>query len=131
MSPCVATTCPSLTPTITPQPVPQKRQGAFDHLISSALTPPGTGCAEAGSEIPAVAAAMAAACAFSMSRRVSSTVIATCLLCFDMFEHHVRGHHAGKVGNALQAAAERARARTLDDHDDLAALMGMHLDVRH
>ena len=48
MSPCVATTWPSLTPTMTPQPVPQKRQGAFDHLISSALTPPGTGCANAG-----------------------------------------------------------------------------------
>ena len=31
-SPWVATTRPSLTATITPQPVPQKRQGALDHL---------------------------------------------------------------------------------------------------
>ena len=31
MSPWVATTRPSLTPTMTPQPVPQKRHGAFDH----------------------------------------------------------------------------------------------------
>src|SRR3954469_191361 len=31
-SPCVATTWPSLTATLTPQPTPQKRQGAFDHL---------------------------------------------------------------------------------------------------
>ena len=35
VSPWVATTLPSLTPTITPQPVPQNRHGAFDHLISS------------------------------------------------------------------------------------------------
>ena len=40
VSPWVATTLPSLTPTITPQPVPQKRHGAFDHLISSDPTPP-------------------------------------------------------------------------------------------
>ena len=63
MSPWVATTRPSLTPTITPQPVPQNRQGAFDHLISSVPTPPGTGCAAAGSASPAAAAAAAAASA--------------------------------------------------------------------
>ncbi len=34
----VATTRLSLTPTMTPQPVPQKRHGAFDHL-----TPGGVG----------------------------------------------------------------------------------------
>ncbi len=32
MSPWVATTRPDLAATITLQPVPQKRQGAFDHL---------------------------------------------------------------------------------------------------
>ena len=48
VSPWVATTLPSLTPTITPHPVPQKRHGAFDHLISSDPTPPATGCATAG-----------------------------------------------------------------------------------
>jgi len=31
MSPWVATMRPSFTPTITPHPVPQKRQGALDH----------------------------------------------------------------------------------------------------
>src|SRR5688572_14298401 len=31
-SPCVATTCPSFTATLTPQPTPQNRHGAFDHL---------------------------------------------------------------------------------------------------
>ena len=50
VSPWVATTLPSLTPTITPQPVPQKRHGAFDHLISSDPTPPCTGCALTGTD---------------------------------------------------------------------------------
>ena len=58
VSPWVATTLSSLTPTITPQPVPQKRHGAFDHLISSEPMPPATGCAIAGALIPAAAAAM-------------------------------------------------------------------------
>ena len=71
VSPWVATTLPSLTPTITPQPVPQKRHGAFDHLISSDPTPPCTGCAFAGAVMPAAAAATAAACAFNSSRRES------------------------------------------------------------
>src|SRR6476661_9811214 len=48
VSPWVATTLPSLTPTITPQPVPQNRHGAFDHLISSEPAPPCTSCAFAG-----------------------------------------------------------------------------------
>src|SRR6476620_7049206 len=70
VSPWVATTLPSLTPTITPQPVPQKRHGAFDHLISSDPAPC-TGCAAAGTAMPAAAAATAAACAFNNSRRES------------------------------------------------------------
>src|SRR6188472_259308 len=56
VSPWVATTLPSLTPTITPQPVPQKRHGAFDHLISSAPAPPATGWATAGTLMLAAAA---------------------------------------------------------------------------
>src|SRR4029077_9983672 len=71
VSPWVATTLPALTPTMTPHPVPQKRQGAFDHLISSDPTPPATGCAIAGTVMPAAAAATAAACAFNSSRRES------------------------------------------------------------
>ena len=35
VSPWVATTLPSFTPTMTPQPVPQNRHGAFDHWICS------------------------------------------------------------------------------------------------
>ena len=34
ISPWVATTRPSLVATITPQPVPQKRQGALSHFSS-------------------------------------------------------------------------------------------------
>ena len=33
MSPWVATTLPSITPTFTLQPVPQKRHGALSHLM--------------------------------------------------------------------------------------------------
>src|SRR5258707_3838661 len=71
VSPWVATTLPALTPTITPHPVPQKRHGAFDHLISSDPMPPATGCAAAGTAMPAAAAALAATCAFNKSRRES------------------------------------------------------------
>jgi hypothetical protein len=60
-----------LTPTITPHPVPQKRHGAFDHLISSDPAPPCTGCAFNGAVMPAAAAATAAAWAFNNSRRES------------------------------------------------------------
>jgi hypothetical protein len=68
MSPCVATTLPSLTATITPQPVPQNRQGAFDHF-SSRSSPTGTFAAEAGQPMLAAAAAIAAALALRMVRR--------------------------------------------------------------
>src|SRR4051812_21582216 len=60
VSPWVAMTLPSFTPTMTPQPVPQKRQGAFDHLISSDPIPPATGCAFEGTVMPAAIAAIAA-----------------------------------------------------------------------
>src|SRR3546814_14976242 len=67
--PCVATTLPSLTPTMTPQPVPQKRQGALDQAICSEPMPPLSGWAAAG-PMPAAAAATAAACSFRTSRLV-------------------------------------------------------------
>ena len=59
---------PSFTPTMTPQPVPQKRQGALDH-VSFASAPVGRmpAVAEfivAGRLTPAAAAAVAAACTF-------------------------------------------------------------------
>src|SRR3954465_6942785 len=67
VSPWVATTLPSLTPTITPQPVPQKRHGAFDHLISSDPEPPCTGCAFAGAVMPAPPSATPPARAYKHS----------------------------------------------------------------
>src|SRR6478752_8941814 len=64
----VAITRPSLTPTMTPHPVPQNRHGAFDHLSSISL-PPARFCAVAGMSTPATAAAAAAAWALSSARR--------------------------------------------------------------
>src|SRR5262245_12841939 len=127
MSPWVATTWFSFTPTMTPQPVPQKRHGAFDHFISRAATPPGTDCAEAGAAMPAVAAAIAAACAFRRSRRVSSVVI-DCLLHFQcLFENHVGGEHAVHPRNADESLPEHAGMRPLDHDDDLARARSVNL----
>ncbi len=72
-SPCVATILPAFTPTLTPQPVPQKRHGAFDQVRS----PPATSAARsaftarAGSVMPAAEAAVAAAVCLMNARRVS------------------------------------------------------------
>src|SRR3954454_4141648 len=60
-SPCVATTRLSLTATVTPQPVPQKRHGAFDHLSPAPAASPATVCAAPGTGMPATAPAVAAA----------------------------------------------------------------------
>src|SRR5690606_25072585 len=108
MSPWVATTLPSLTPTMTPQPVPQNRQGALLHLISSALTPPGIGWAAAGSAMPAAVAATPAAWAFRMSRRVSSLPMHLFLFHFDVFKDHVCGDHPREDGDAHQRIPENA-----------------------
>src|SRR5512141_869723 len=70
MSPCVATTRPSLTATFTPQPVPQKRHGAFDHFIRVNAASVTTFCAAPGSGIPATEAAAAAADCLTKVRRV-------------------------------------------------------------
>src|SRR5215213_2206895 len=78
MSPWVATTFPSLTPTITPQPVPQKRHGALDHL-SWMSGPAAMFCAWAGKLMPAAAAAAFTAWAFRKARRERS--IGLPLLC--------------------------------------------------
>src|SRR4051812_42498775 len=74
MSPWVATTLPSLTPTITPQPVPQKRHGALDHLIWMS-GPAAMFWASAGRLMPAAAAAALAAWAFRNARRETSIVL--------------------------------------------------------
>src|SRR5262245_45002759 len=130
VSPWVATTLPSLTPTMTPQPVPQKRQAALDHFSSSETIPPAIGCAMAGTVIPAAAAATAAAWALSISRRESAIVLVS-KVCdsFDLFEHHVGGQHAGPCGDLGEAAANHpAFARFHDDHD-LRFVLVVNFDV--
>src|SRR6187455_1368168 len=67
-SPWVATTRLSFTPTITPQPVPQKRHGAFDHLAPAGSFSLEASCAQPGSGMPATAAAAAAADCLRNSR---------------------------------------------------------------
>ena len=69
-SPCVATTRPSLLPTRTEQPVPQKRQGALSHLISVALLLVIRLVAAAGVLTPAAAAVAAIALLFIKSLRL-------------------------------------------------------------
>src|SRR5512133_2681982 len=61
-SPLVATILPSLTPTSTPQPVPQKRQGALPHLSPLLST------AASATDLPPVAAARAAAAALALMK---------------------------------------------------------------
>ena len=73
-SPCVATTLPFWVPTNTPHPVPQKRQGAFSHLILVASLLAIMLLAEAGNAMPAAVAAAAIACAFINSRLVKFIV---------------------------------------------------------
>src|SRR5262245_59832628 len=77
MSPWVATTGLSRTATMTPQPVPQKRHGALDHVRRASS--PGrmtfAAAATAGApKEPQAAAAIAAALAFRHWRRVRSMI---------------------------------------------------------
>src|SRR5690349_12070032 len=93
MSPCVATTRPSFTATMTPQPVPQKRQGAFAHW-SWRSSPVRMFWASAGREIPAAAAAAAAAWAFRTVRRVRSMDLLPLVDRLEMMKDEGRGEHA-------------------------------------
>src|SRR5215831_18019879 len=94
MSPCVATTRPSLTATLTPQPTPQKRHGALDHLslVSSASVT--RFCPAAGKGMPATLAAVAAAVCLMNSRR-------------DIFIGHLLVHGFG----ALRVLVDEVRAQ--------------------
>ena len=90
MSPWVATTLPSITPTLTLQPVPQKRQAALSHLslVISELVIKFD--ATAGTETPATAAAAAIAFALINSRRLivsgSPSFCSSCIIVmFDVF----------------------------------------------
>jgi len=73
-SPWVATTRPFWTPTSTEQPVPQKRQAALSQrtavVFSAAAGAASFFAASAGTEMPAVAAAVAIAWVLMKSRRL-------------------------------------------------------------
>ena len=61
-------------------------------------------------------------------RQIRSSLSAD-LLCLDMFEHHVRGDDPVEQRDPGETVSHHPRARALDDDDDLAAFMAMHLDV--
>src|SRR6185312_13635793 len=71
VSPCVATTRPSFVATMTPQPVPQKRQGALFHFSAVMDRSVTRFCAPTVEGRPPAAAASAAASSFKNSRRSS------------------------------------------------------------
>src|SRR5690606_29328062 len=98
---------------MTPQPVPQNRQGAFDHFSDRVSTPPGIGWAAADAGMPAAAAAIAAAWLFSMSRRVNdiSGLPFVCSISVDGLEHEVRRQDAVHQRDSGQAAADRILIR--------------------
>src|SRR5215470_15384547 len=101
MSPWVATTRPSLVATMTPQPVPQKRQGALFHFNSVTARSVTRFCAASGVAIPPAAAAIAAASNFRNARRSTRLwPIAVLLSCatsavVGSLEHQRRGHDVG------------------------------------
>src|SRR5580765_258191 len=72
-SPRVAITRLSFTATLTPQPVPQKRQGALLHLTPGS---PPAGCACTGMAMPAAAPAAAAAdCRMNSRLRIGNLLV--------------------------------------------------------
>src|SRR5688572_3474256 len=101
MSPCVATTFPSLTATLTPHPVPQKRHGAFDHFSFVYSESVITFAGRPGSGIPATDATVAAAECFMNSRRVIGMT-------------HLLLHRAQRLAVLIN---ERRRQHTLDTLD--------------
>jgi hypothetical protein len=127
----VATTRPFFTPTITPHPVPQKRQGAFDHLICNDSIPPATGCASAGMLMFAAAAATAAAWDFKTSRRVTFIALISGGVSCDLFENHVCREHSGEACNLDQARPHRVGVGALEHDDDLSGRVMEHFDAAH
>src|SRR5574343_821415 len=103
-SPWVATPRPSLTPTRTPQPVPQYRQTPLSQRTPSSL-PFCCASARPGTAIPAVAAAAATALLLMKSRRVSFTCSISGLLVWIGFVLviHQRGReHARQLAYFLK-----------------------------
>src|SRR5215510_999261 len=99
VSPCVATTRPSLVATITPQPVPQNRHGALFHFSSVNDRSVTRFCAARGVGIPPATPAIAAAFNFRNSRRSSRFVFIAGLLSLSnsalvrTVEHQCCGQH--------------------------------------
>src|SRR4051812_48429965 len=122
MSPWVATTRPSFTPTMTPQPVPQKRQGALSHFSRSS-SPSGMFCACAGRVTLAATAAAAAAWAFIMSRRESSMAAApgagfAGMGLLELVEDEGGGEHAAEELDLVQAFDDLALGPRLKRDDE-------------
>src|SRR5262245_8246906 len=130
-SPWVATTRFSFTATITPQPVPQKRHGAFDHLSWAELGSVAMFCARPGSGMPATAAAVAAAVSLMNSLRVVDIG--------DHLVHRCQGVDAFIDQHRGKNSVGTLDARYLGDHfigcarferDDELALGGSGMDLR-
>src|SRR5215510_5246262 len=125
MSPWVATTRPSLVATITPQPVPQNRQGALFHLNSVKARSVMRFCAASGLGSPPAAAAIAAASSFRNVRRsIRSWPIAVSLSQWSStmvgcVEHKRRSQHFWHHRDGGQRGADADNVGRLDHHDEL------------
>src|SRR5262245_437069 len=106
MSPCVATTWPSLTARLTPQPVPQNRQGAFDHFIVGYCESITIFAADPESGMPAAPAAAAAAECLMNSRRVifMGDLFHHCFQRFIVLVHESSRHHVLELLDSLDCA---------------------------
>src|SRR5262245_10133324 len=119
MSPCVATTRLSLTATMTPQPVPQKRQGALAQS-SRASSPGMMPFAAWAAGIPATLAAMAAAFALIIWRRVSSSMGSLLGIFVDLVIDQRCGDGARHVVDGGDAGHRLGFGSGLQDDDELA-----------
>src|SRR5262245_5385546 len=102
VSPCVATTRPSLVATMTPQPVPQKRQGALFHFNSVNDLSVIRFCAAVGVGSPPAAAAMVAASSLRNWRRSIPLFFVIAGLLFIGFSRHLC------LGTPARRSAHRA-----------------------
>jgi hypothetical protein len=111
MSPWVATTRPDLVATITLQPVPQKRQGAFDHVnrvFSDSVT---IFAAVAGKLMPATLAATPAAWALMYCRR---------LIFMHLVKDQSHGQDSLELVNRINACEHLVLADALEGYYELS-----------
>src|SRR5687768_1261196 len=117
MSPWVATTRPALVATMTPQPVPQNRQGALSHFNSVMDRSVTRFCAARGTGIPPAAAAIAAASSFRNSRRSTLLLFIAGLLLLSnstvvcSVEHQRRGQDVRHQRNDVERGADASDVR--------------------